>query len=118
MSVDRHGVWRQFKRKIGTLEERAPEGFALTGHLYVLGREEPIQLGVLETSRAADAPWTWLQAAGSVTAHADETKRMPHPDGEWIFLPEAHIVRVEVRYVPEIEDPPPIEIRDELSSDE
>jgi hypothetical protein len=38
---------------------------------------------------------------------------MPHPDGEWIFLHESHIARVELHYEPKIaEPPPPIEYRE------
>lgn len=59
-------------------------------------------------------------ADGSVQAHADESKRKPHPDGEWIFVHESNIARVELHYVPEIEAPSaPIEIEEvDESSDE
>jgi hypothetical protein len=91
------------------LHEQRPEGYALIVEVYVLGREDPIQLGVVETSRANDRPWTWLQAAGSARASANVSERRPHADGEWIFLPEQHIVRVQLRYVPVIDAPQPPE---------
>lgn len=91
------------------LHERRPEGYALIVEVYVLGREDPVQLGVVETSRADDRPWTWLQAAGSAHASANVSERRPHPDGEWTFLPEQHIVRVQLRYVREIDAPAPPE---------
>jgi hypothetical protein len=109
MSVDRHGVWRRLRWKLATLEQRAPSGWGVKIEVYLIGREDPIQLGTVDTSRAKDEPFTWIQAAGSVLASSDPDSRMPHPEGEWILVADAHVSRIEVRYVPEIEAPPRVE---------
>jgi len=110
MRIDGNPIWRQFKNKVEVLQRKAPGGYRLAGRLFMFGREEPLELGFVETSRTPGQTWTWLQAEGSVKAHEDEAQRMPHPDGEWIFLPESSIARVELHYVREVEDYEPIEI--------
>lgn len=117
VSIDRHQVWRQLKSKLATLEERAAEGFAPVVHVYLLGRETPIQLGTVETSKSEGEAFTWLQAAGSVLANAEESERRPHPDGEWILVPHAHIARIEVSYSPDL-GLPRVKFVDQPSSDE
>jgi hypothetical protein len=94
MDDDRHRIWRTVRQHIAHLEEHAPDGHAVGVDVYVAGRNEPVRLGVVETTRDG-WPWTLLQSV------AEEAKAAPgkYPqDVRLVFAPDQAIIRVELYY--------------------
>ena len=97
--MNRHDLWRRVEHDVKLLEDRAPEGYEPFAYAYVAGREDPIDLGHVETRRADDDVWTRFQLAASWPEEKKDGDPLP-PDLVLMQVHESTILRVEVGYRP------------------
>jgi hypothetical protein len=96
--MDRHKIWRTVEHNLRGLEQAAPEGWRAVVDVFLAGREKPVRLGRVETSKDPAFPWVFL-APELILRHADEVKEgEAAPDDRGIFVQEQFIARVEVHF--------------------
>src|SRR5207237_8443595 len=85
---DRHTLWRMVHENVEILAKTAPEGFEPHVQIYLAGREAPLLLGEVATTRNPDNPFTIFLDAG------------PRVDGQRLIVVahESHVMRVEIRF--------------------
>jgi hypothetical protein len=94
--MDRHAIWRRVKFDRDQLAAAAPEGYEPVVAVYLAGREDPVELGWIETHRAPDDPWVRFQLENR--AYHDVEPGARHPGDRWVHVHESTILRVEVSY--------------------
>lgn len=98
MSSPRHELWRILERKHSALQEVAPDGYAATAEVFLVGREEPVEIRFVETNSQDDDPWVWLEAVGSGRAKDGDESDTAAPDDYYVLVHESSIARVEFRF--------------------
>jgi hypothetical protein len=93
---DRHEIWCRVKYDHDILTAKAPEGYEAVVDVFLVGREQPIELGWVETRRAADDPWVRFQQHNRAFDDAEEGKR--HPGDVFVHVHESAILRTEVTF--------------------
>ena len=96
--MDRHEIWRRVRYDHEQLSKNAPDGFEAVVDVYLAGREQPVELGRVETRRRIDDPWVRFQQHNRAFEDADESGR--HPGDRFVHVHESAIFRVEVSYAP------------------
>src|SRR4051794_15218175 len=94
MAVDRHKLWRIVRNELEHQEDHAPDGHEAVVDVYLLGRVEPVRLGIVQTTRD-EWPWVLLQTFSS----GERPPGQYDPDTSIVYAPEAAIARVEIHYV-------------------
>jgi|SRR5581483_1988736 len=94
--ADRHKIWRDIANDFRQLEERAPDGFPPVVDVYLVNRNEPVHLNLVQTSRNPSNPWTLLiqnpRQAGK--EQTDELSR----DDLLVYVREGLIERIETHF--------------------
>jgi hypothetical protein len=93
--VDRHEIWRRIEHDHRVLSEKAPEGYEAVVDVYLAGREQPVELGWVETHRAPDDHWARFQQHNRAFDDADGGR---HPGDLFVHVHESAILRIEVSY--------------------
>jgi hypothetical protein len=98
MAEPRHALWRIVDRKYSALQEIAPDGYAAVADVFLVGREEPVELRFVETNSQGDDPWIWLEAVSSgLRAEGDDGENAA-PDDYYVLVNESSVARVEFRF--------------------
>jgi hypothetical protein len=93
--VDRHRLWRHVRRDWLACKNRAPDGSAPVVEVYLSGRDEPVVLGFVETSRDPDYPYVRLEVENELD---DRPEGALDQRDRWIHVHESYITRVEVAF--------------------
>jgi hypothetical protein len=96
--VSRHALWRIVERKYWALQEIAPDGYAAAADVFLVGREEPVEIRFVETNSHDDDPWVWLEAVGSGRAKEGDDAEVAAPDDYYVLVHESSVARVEFRF--------------------
>ena len=89
--MDRHRLWRIVERNFEELQAIAPEGYEVIAEAFVSGREDPIVIGTVETSRSPEVPWIMLNNVA-----VDPKGRSS--DQCFVFVQEELVQRVELHF--------------------
>lgn len=92
--VDRHQIWRDVARLYEELRDASPEGYEPEAVVFLAGRNKPMALGGVVTSRDARFPWVRF------TSETAGEGGQPHPTDFGVFVREEYVERVEVRLRP------------------
>ena len=92
--MDRQRVWRDVSYRFDQLLESAPDGYEPVVHVFLVGRDEPVAIAFVETSRKPEYPWVVLQAVSP----RDSEGSPRSPDDYLVYVPESLIARVEITY--------------------
>jgi hypothetical protein len=98
MSIASHELWRIVERKHSALQEIAPDGYAATADVFLVGRHEPVEVRFVETNSQDDDPWVWLEAISSGRTKEDEDSDNAAPNDYYVLVHESSVARVEFRF--------------------
>jgi hypothetical protein len=93
--VDRHEIWRRVKFDLDQMTKGAPEGYEAVVDVWLVGREQPVELGWVETRRAPDDPWVRFQQHNRAFDDAEDGR---HPGDLFVHVHESAILRIEISY--------------------
>jgi hypothetical protein len=96
--MDRHKLWRRVSADYDRLKARAPEGHQPVVEVYLTGRDEPVEVGHVETRRGDDDSWIRLEALNRSAEYVDGSDRPLDPDDRWVHVYEGFIERVEISF--------------------
>jgi hypothetical protein len=98
---DRHQLWRLVEYDYHQFGgDNAPEGHEAIVLVYLIGRDQPVEIGFVETRDAeSGGALVRLQALNRDLANqAPGERRRPHPSDNWVHVHSAMISRVEIVY--------------------
>ena len=78
------------------LTKRAPTGYEPCVLVYLVARDEPIEIGLVSTGGSSDGPWVRLEALNRDRATDSDV----HPKDRWVHVRDNYVERVELRFVP------------------
>jgi hypothetical protein len=96
MASDRHQLWRLIEYDYMQLRQTAPEGFEPVVLVHLVGREEPVEIGHVETRDGAHGTLVRFEALNRL--EADRADGLAHPSDYWVHVHESFISRVEISY--------------------
>ena len=93
--MDRHLLWRHVNHDVAEATKRAPEGYEAFVQVFLAGRDDPLEVGWVETNRSPDYPFVRFELANDVQSRTEGD--LDHQD-RWVHVHENHISRVEVAF--------------------
>jgi hypothetical protein len=90
--TDSHWIWRVVEHNRAAAEKAAPEGHQAIVEVHLVGVPAPVVVERVETRH--DQPWVMLHSYGP-----EEERTGTHPEDRLVFVPPAHIARLEIRFV-------------------
>jgi hypothetical protein len=101
MASDRHTLWRLVEHDYAQLTATAPDGYEPEVLVYLVGRDDPVEIGWVETRDARHGTLARFEALNRL--EADRADGKAHPSDYWVHVNESFISRVEIRFrvVPE-----------------
>lgn len=94
--MDRDTLWRRVAYDYHRLKEAAPAGLEPVVEVFITGRNEPVELGFVETRRGSDEQWIRFQGASGEPYDTDRASR--RHDEHLLHVHESLVGRVELRY--------------------
>ena len=96
--MDRHTLWRRVAADYEQLKARAPDGHEPIVEVFLVGRDEPVEVGIVETRRGDDDSWVRFEAINRSVEGAGGADRPLDPDDRWVHVYEGFIQRVEISF--------------------
>jgi hypothetical protein len=102
MASDRRQLWRLVEHDYKRLRQSAPEGFEPVVLVHLVGREEPVEIGFVETRDAAQGTLVRFEALNWLEFHHSRrdqlhTGRVEHEQRAGSGSASAHALRVGAR---------------------